>query len=202
MSRQAWREKYAREPTPWRGIARLGILEPRLRALPRGARVLEMGAGGGKTLAHLRALGLDAVALDWAREGLDAHGIEGDARAPPFHDSTFDAVLAIHVLEHLTPLEALRVGEEVARVLRDGGWVGIRAFATSDLRAPATGSDEREGLPYRYHVPDDLRRAFLSFQEKEVSVERIPVRHGGPGAAREIVQGVFAKVAAVARAKP
>ena len=88
-----------------------------LAALPRGARILDMGAGAGETLALLRSLGYDAVGIDLAPR---APGIlRGDFLAAPFPDGSFDAVLsqcAFFVSGDLSG--ALR---EARRLLKPGG---------------------------------------------------------------------------------
>ena len=63
-----------------------------LAELPRGARVLDMGAGAGETHRLLRALGFDAVGVDLAPRG---EGVEqGDFLHLSFPDGSFDAVLS------------------------------------------------------------------------------------------------------------
>jgi SAM-dependent methyltransferase len=56
-----------------------------------------------------------------------------DIRRPlPFPDDTFDAVYALHIIEHLTPEEASRFVAEIFRVLRPGGIVRV---STPDLES-------------------------------------------------------------------
>ena len=63
-----------------------------LAELPRGARVLDMGAGAGEALRLLRALGFDAAGVDLAPHG---EGVEqGDFLHLSFPDGSFDAVLS------------------------------------------------------------------------------------------------------------
>lgn len=90
-----------------------------------GGTVLLLGCGDGGERPHLEARGLEAVGLDVrASGGVD---VVGDAHALPFRAGSFDGVLSMQVLEHLrAPWDAV---EEVARVLRPGGWfVGSVAF--------------------------------------------------------------------------
>lgn len=105
-----------------------------------GARVLEVGCGGGPILRALaprvgargRVVGLDpsaaflALARDAAaREGYAAmialHA--GDAAALPYRDASFDVVLAVTTLHHLGQAE--RAVAEMVRVARPGGRIGV-----------------------------------------------------------------------------
>jgi SAM-dependent methyltransferase len=56
-----------------------------------------------------------------------------DIRKPlPFPDDTFDAMYALHIIEHLTPEEANRFVAEVYRILQPGG---IFRVSTPDLES-------------------------------------------------------------------
>ena len=90
-----------------------------------GARLLEVGCGTGATLKGLVDLGWRAEGLDFdtnsvlnARaKGLTVH--HGDLLAQKFQDSTFDAIVMSHVIEHVpNPLQVL---QESYRILKPGG---------------------------------------------------------------------------------
>jgi SAM-dependent methyltransferase len=131
-----------------------------------GARVLDMGCGGGRHAFEAWRRGASVVALDYseaelkevravlgamldAREVPDAGqragiggAVNGDALRLPFPDATFDVVIASEVLEHLWDDE--RAISELVRVLRPGG----RMAVTVPTRWP-----ERVcwALDHRYH---------------------------------------------------
>ncbi len=63
-----------------------------LAALPRAARILDMGAGAGETLLLLRALGFDTVGIDLSPRAPEV--LQGDFLAAPFPDGSFDAVFS------------------------------------------------------------------------------------------------------------
>ncbi len=94
-----------------------------LDGLPRSARVLEAGAGPGLFAPHslakrpdLRWIALDLIEAPW-------NDIVADAQVLPFRDATFDAVVGVDFVHHLsTPLEFFR---DVARVLKPGGEVRV-----------------------------------------------------------------------------
>jgi SAM-dependent methyltransferase len=105
-----------------------------------GERVLEVGCGSGVVLRDVArriapsgtAVGLDLspALLEVARGLAEEEGLselvelrEGDARALPFEDGEFDAVLAITTLSHVP--EAERAISELVRVIRPGGRVGV-----------------------------------------------------------------------------
>lgn len=99
-----------------------------LERLPRYARILELGAGGGFLALALAARGysrltlsdLTATALAALRVNApDAALVGADAERLPFRDAAFDAVVSSDVIEHLPDVEGHVA--EVERVLVPGG---------------------------------------------------------------------------------
>lgn len=94
------------------------------RALPAGARVLELGGGTGQQAMMLSERGVDIVSVDV--EGSRYHNdrvfpvIDYDGRNLPFADAAFDVIVSSNVLEHVEYLGALHV--ECTRVLRPNGF--------------------------------------------------------------------------------
>jgi ubiquinone/menaquinone biosynthesis C-methylase UbiE len=112
----------------------------RLLGVALGERVLDVGCGSGavtRTLAQRVAPGGSAVGVDTsaallkvARELADEAGFgdtiefkQGDCRALPFPDASFDAVVAATTLSHVP--DAGRALTEMVRVTRPGGRVGV-----------------------------------------------------------------------------
>jgi ubiquinone/menaquinone biosynthesis C-methylase UbiE len=113
--------------------------------LKPGARVLDVGCGGGRHIRQTRLLpGVDAIAVDVGEKEvretarmlreLDTHPIGWGGAVPgagrwmamrgsvydlPFADDTFDCVIISEVLEHLH--EDRRALLEISRVLKAGG---------------------------------------------------------------------------------
>ncbi len=104
---------------------RLWVLRTLLRPHPPDA-LLDIGCGNGNfavwnapTVAHI--VGLDA-APRFAHEALGTVDlVQGDARALPFVDGTFDGVYSLDVLEHLDLAGVRGHLAETRRVLADAG---------------------------------------------------------------------------------
>jgi SAM-dependent methyltransferase len=99
-----------------------------IERLPRGARMLELGAGGGFFGAELHRLGFQCLTLsDFSATALAALRtrapgallVGADAARLPFADAAFDVVISSDVIEHIPEVE--QHVAEVARVLAPGG---------------------------------------------------------------------------------
>jgi SAM-dependent methyltransferase len=101
-------------------------------------KVVDIGCGTGYNLATLIAKGYQGVGIDLSSHGLRIARsrlpagtlVQGDGEELPFRSSTFDAVIALDVLEHVDDGRALA---EAFRVLRPGGLVVITVPAWAFL---------------------------------------------------------------------
>ena len=119
----AERGDYHRHPDPdWdyypTYLAKLDAVRAWLRAVPRGARVLDAGCGEGVLV--------DEFASTLAIEGLDPNYSSDRVRTGsltelPYPDGTFDRALCLDVLEHLPYHEPPVALRELFRVLRPAG---------------------------------------------------------------------------------
>jgi ubiquinone/menaquinone biosynthesis C-methylase UbiE len=91
--------------------------------LADGLRVLEVGAGRGHLVGHLRERGVEALGVD-----LNPHAVEHavtpalevmDATALEFEDGSFDALVSFHAIEHIPDIDGALA--EMVRVVRPGG---------------------------------------------------------------------------------
>lgn len=97
----------------------------------RGARILDVGCGGGILAEELARRGADVTGVDRSvpsldaalrhRGGLAVRYAGADAAAMPFADGAFDGVISSDFLEHVFDLDA--VSKEIARVVKPGGFV-------------------------------------------------------------------------------
>jgi 2-polyprenyl-3-methyl-5-hydroxy-6-metoxy-1,4-benzoquinol methylase len=110
--------------------------------LPKGGRVLEVGAGIGCTVkvferAGFRAEGIDPGGefLNYSRQRLNAQVQVGDLYDQP-ETHPFDAVLLVHVIEHLaSPRKAMN---KIAKLLKPGGLLYVEC---PNLEAPFARRD-------------------------------------------------------------
>lgn len=121
LAAEWWRPRGEFAALHWLARARGALVPPPAAA---GARLLDVGCGGGLLAPHLPA-GYRHVGVDLSEPALAVaaeHGVEpvlADVSALPFGDGAFDVVVAGEILEHVTDLDA--VVAEACRVLRPGG---------------------------------------------------------------------------------
>ncbi len=178
----------------------------RLRAVVRGLaglarpRVLDLGCGKGRIARRLEGYGARVVGLDLSMrmiaEAVGLPRVRGSARALPFADGAFDAVVAVEVFEHLGDVDAAIA--EACRVLKAGGRLIVvdKNAASLDARRPWLPSavvkwiDERRGL-WMYPADGPVRERWfwpgrfgrmLSSRFTDVSIEYLlaPAEAGRP----------------------
>ncbi|HUG39708.1 MAG TPA: class I SAM-dependent methyltransferase [Longimicrobiales bacterium] len=167
-----WEAAYRADARPF-GPLSVEILEL-LDRLPRGARVLDLGAGDGRNAIPLARAGHRVTAVDRSRWALAAlrraairagcatrtdqplgmEIVEADlATFCPLDD--YDLVIAHGVLHLLSPTECTGLLERVRRHTRPGGWHVIAVFTDTippppDLAAFCRGLFEEGELVLRY----------------------------------------------------
>ena len=129
--------------------------------ITRGQRVLDVAAGTGNVAIRAALKGASVVASDLTPEhfvagrrgaadaGVTLEWIEGDAEALPFDDSSFDVVTSC--LGAMFAPDHQRVADELVRVCRPAGTIGLIAFT------PEGTGGEFFGLlaPYLPPAPPD-----------------------------------------------
>jgi SAM-dependent methyltransferase len=133
-----------------------------------GAKVLDIGCGGGREAFALAALGFEVTAVDYTpafvelcaagarARGLNLKVLQADAAALPFDDAAFDHVMMIgQVLGHVRPhAKRLQVLSEIARVSKSGA---VIVSTNAIERSPMYGLYFMvANLWRRVHNPHDL----------------------------------------------
>jgi SAM-dependent methyltransferase len=124
------------------------FLLPRTVNLQPKHRVLEVGCSRGANLRFLTArvrFHKSPVGIDLSRGALRAaaqHGrgafelVAGSGSRLPFADSSFDLVVAAHVLRHLDGEGFIRFLVEARRVLKPGGLLAVWEYTAAEPKRP------------------------------------------------------------------
>lgn len=147
--------------------------------IPRGARVLEVGAGTGTSFPayprHCQVIGIDlapdmlARAQGKIRENGWSHlkVMKMDALQLEFPDDSFDYVMAFHVVT-VVP-DPVRMVEEAKRVCRPGGRIVIVNHFTSDFPLLGSLTETLDPVTRRLGWRTNLRlRPFIESTELKV----------------------------------
>lgn len=123
-------------------ILRLDQRRKFFRSLSRATRILDVGCGRGKNAQEIHSLypsleihGLDLIEPSLVPAFIRYEQVDVDEQPLPYADSSFDAVLLAHVLEHLG--NPLLLGRETHRVLRPGGQVYIETPNWTSMFIPS-----------------------------------------------------------------
>ena len=133
--------------------------------VPRGARVLDLGCGGGELLAHLIAeRGCSGYGIELAdanvhaslARGIDVIQLNLEDGLALFEDRSFDVVLQLDTLQHLRNTEKML--RETARV----GRIGIVSFPNfahwpNRLRVATGRMPVTKILPYQWYDTPNIR---------------------------------------------
>lgn len=151
------------EDRHWWFVGRRRLVTDLMERLSVHGRILDLGCGTGGVLQHLgvfgRALGLDPApeAAQYCRRR-DVPMVVGSGMELPFADASFDAVLALDVIEHVPDDVALL--REARRILRPGGVLVVTVPA----------------LPWLWSAHDDVNHHFRRYT---LATLRRSLREGG-----------------------
>ena len=132
MDDRYYTEYYKFEREHWWFLARRNILASQMarlaRALPAGARILNVGAASGATSEMLARFG-DVVSVEYEGECCAFARrfgwvyVNASVTDLPFSDATFDLVCAFDVIEHVDDDD--RAVREMMRVCKAGGFISV-----------------------------------------------------------------------------
>jgi SAM-dependent methyltransferase len=143
-----------------------------LAALPRRARVLDVGGGHAQLTPALLEAGYEVVVFGsdarcgqrvagWVREGACEFDV-GDLLHLPYADASFDAVLSFRLLPHHEAYE--RLVAELCRVARRAVVVDYPSWRSVNVVASATfglkKGYERNTRPFTLFRPGQIKRLF------------------------------------------
>ncbi|HEX9045608.1 MAG TPA: class I SAM-dependent methyltransferase [Verrucomicrobiae bacterium] len=143
------------------------VLRQLNKLFPQRGKILEIGSFRGIFLDRVRAAGWQTTGLepdrpvaDYSRSKYGLNIVDGVLPNPLLPDQAFDAVILLHVIEHMPdPAENLR---EIRRIMRPGGVLVVETPRFDSLMFKLLGRRERSlsncnGHIYFFTVPT-LRR--------------------------------------------
>jgi SAM-dependent methyltransferase len=143
MNLEEYAQMYRLEDEHWWFVARRSLVHRALSRFPppipsdRRRRLLDVGCGTGGTMDRLRPHGsvfgvdMEPMALEFCRQRGHQNLVLGSATALPFASASFEAAVALDVLEHIP--DHARAAREIARTLVPGGLVYITVPAYRSL---------------------------------------------------------------------
>lgn len=150
----------------WPGVVKF------LTSIPKGSHILDVGCGNGKYLdvrAHdcvIHACDKSINLVHVARKNhAHAHIIEADGLRLPFKDGSYDAVISVAVVHHLSPQDRVKFMNELKRVLKPGGMLLVTVWAVSAVQQQWIPLENK----HDYLVPwqSKLNRYYHVFSEEE-----------------------------------
>ena len=180
----------------WIGETEYALAARHLKARP-GDSLLDVGCGTGWFSRRAAADGLRVSGLDpnsdWldyarARSGPALNWVEGDARALPFADASFDHVLSIAALcfvgdERQAVAEAVRVARRRFAI----GWLN-RDSLLYRQKGRGGGSGAYRGA--RWHSAGDVRALFSGLPVRKLKLRSAIFLPSATGWARPLERGV------------
>jgi len=202
--RTVWDGAYNR-----RGQLYGGTIQP-VPDLPHGARVLELGCGNGRNTGEFVRKGCDVVALDFSRAAVRSarallpangpgHALVADARFLPLKSGTCNAVIARHVVGHMTLAGRREVARETCRVLKENGTLHFFAFSRMDFRYGQGEMVEEDtflrgnGISTHYFSGDEVRDLFAPLACRSLANPQWSLRIRGREYLRAEIHAVFSR---------
>jgi ubiquinone/menaquinone biosynthesis C-methylase UbiE len=104
--------------------------------IPKNSYVLDAGCGNGKNMIYMEKQNINIVGIDFSTKLLDIckskslNVQEADIRILPYNDNTFDYVISIAVIHHLSnENDRINALNEMLRVCKPGGKILVSVWA-------------------------------------------------------------------------
>jgi SAM-dependent methyltransferase len=173
-------------PTLSEQIADVGERLTERAGVADGMHVLDVACGAGNATLPAARRGAEVTGLDLvpellaagqekaAAEGLEITWVEGDAESLPFEDGAFERVFS--TFGHMFAPRHRETADEMARVCREGGLVGICCWTPEGVTGDifkAVGSympppPDYASPPLLWGTEDHVRELFSSAKELEL----------------------------------
>ncbi|WP_370574666.1 class I SAM-dependent methyltransferase [Methanomethylovorans sp.] len=198
----AWEKEYRH--LQW-GCA--GSISHITERLPKESRVLDVGCGCGRHLLPLSSsystTGIDIsfTALTRAKDYLEKQNLKADYATAslthlPLKGETFDAVICLGVLQHLTESGRYTAVSEIKRILKSNGLVFFEVFGSQDMRFGGEEVEEhtfvrQHGILYHYFTLEEIRTLFKGFEFLELKNNLLEKKYRGEKYIRHMISAVM-----------
>lgn len=175
--------------------------------LSPGSRVLDVGCGCGRHLLPLSSsynitgIDISITALNKARNYLEKQNKNAEYATAslthlPFKGKTFDAVICLGVLQHLTEPGRYTAVSEIKRVLKSNGLIFFEVFGSQDMRFGGEEAEERtfvrqHGILYHYFTSEEIRALFFGFEFLELKDNIMEKNYRGKKQIRHMISAVM-----------
>jgi tRNA (uracil-5-)-methyltransferase TRM9 len=107
-----------------------------VEVIPKNSYVLDAGCGNGKNMIYMNKRNINTIGIDFSTKLLDVcknkslNVQEADIRYLPYDDNTFDFVISIAVIHHLSnETDRINALNEMKRVCKPGGKILVSVWA-------------------------------------------------------------------------
>ena len=180
---ESWENDYSRRGRIWGGAVH------DLPDILPGHAVLELGCGNGKTFSALLNRGCTVTGIDFSKSAAimcsrnnrafpGSHVVIADAGILPFAASSFDEIIACHIVGHLDKRGRGSLVRESFRVLKPGGSLYFSGFSTEDFRAGNGIEQEpgtfvrKNGISTHYFTETEVRDLFAGYGSSRITTSR------------------------------
>lgn len=198
----AWEKEYRH--LQWGCAGPISHIKDRL---PAGSRILDVGCGCGRHLFPLSScysttgIDISVTALGKAKDYLKKQNRKADYATAslthlPFKEETFDAVICLGVLQHLTEPGRSAAVSQIRRILKCKGLVFFEVFGSQDMRYGGEEVEERtfvrqHGILYHYFTLEEIRILFRGFEFLELKDNVLEKKYSGEKYIRHMISAVM-----------
>jgi len=175
-------------------------------------KVLEIGAGNGKTLQIImRQNPKEVVAMDFSSEALNKckeifhekniNFVKANITNLPFENEEFDIVVCYYVLNNLLEKEREKAVKEMNRVIKTRGKLLFEDLAVGDFRETNKKQKliedhtikNKKGIICHFFGTGEIKKLFRLFSTKKLAQRTFNPIFNKPKLKRKIISGIFVK---------
>ena len=170
-------------------IEDIDVYETFEKELPKGATILDLGAGTGRTYAYFNKKGYEYIGLDFSPKMKDeAFKIHGEFPyilddmvnvRNHFKDNSVDAVFAVYSLFHLPKDDLREVLSDVYDILKEKGII-LMSYQLGDgeefTDEPYSGESGKKKLYISYQAKDEMDSILKSLGFVDIYIKKKKLR--------------------------